>query len=276
MPNETRPIRFRDFLPEAFRTEVAAGTSFLGTFLAAYESLFEELQGEVEGTSDRTSGGIPDLFDPATTPPPQYGHLPEEAFAYLEYLAGWIGIPLRSEKPLAWNREFFAAAAQLVRERSTLSGLERLLRAWLRGDLAESDPPAIIITDLTRTQTDTDAVFQLAPALGADAKSGELYAQVGLTTSLGEGAPFFFIADLTVDPEVPEFRTPAGMDTFQRAARYLLDLEKPAYTYYELRVRGHAVQLAEEGETDVDGRPAARLGETMLLWDEPWICDSDC
>ena len=265
MPNETRPIRFRDFLPEAFRTEEATGTGFLGTFLTAFETLFEELQGEIEGTPDRTSGGIPDLFDPTVIPPPQYGHLPEDPFAYLEYLAGWVGIPLRPEKPLDWNREFFAAAVQLVRERSTLPGLERLLRAWLKGDLAVSDPPAAIITDLTRTQTDTDAVFQLAPALDADAKSGELYAQVGLTTSLGEGAPFFFIADLIVDPEVRDFRTPAGIDTFQRAARYLLDLEKPAYTCYELRVRGHAVQLAEEGKTDVDGRPAAQLGETMLL-----------
>ena len=125
-------------------------------------------------------------------------------------------------------------------------------------------PPLLILTDLTRAFNDVDAVFQLGQT-----------ATLGVDTALGEGPPSFFVADLVTDPTVPALRTPAGLDLFQRAARALLDGEKPAHTCYQLSIRAHTMQLAEPGQTAIDGRPGAQIGETTLLWDEPWVYDSD-
>lgn len=352
MAKNTRPIQFRDYLPEVFRADEVQGVSFLSKFLQPFETLFEELEAEIEGMpggilqltveavtsttitvaafnsvtvefpvgtpvtgSDRTKrttlkqaipanrsgltqievedasfvaalqtgdilsvypGGIPDLFNPDTTPPPQFTHRPQPDFDYLNYLASWIALPLRAEKSESFNRAFFDAAIPLYTQRSTLPGMDALLREWLKGDLLETDPLLLVLTDLTRTYNDVDTIFQLAPERDEDRKSSEIYAQIGLNAVLGEGPPFFFIADLIANPKVLELRNPLGLDVFERAARFLLDAEKPAFTYYQLRVRTHTMQLPEPGQTTIDGRPGAQIGETTLLWEEPQVFDSDC
>lgn len=344
MASNTRPIQFRNYLPEVFRSDEVDGVSFLSQFLRAFETRFEELEAAIEGTpggilrltvesasgttitvtpfnsgpvefpidalvtvrskSLRTAlgqfipanrvrltqievkdasfvnaleagdtldlhpGGIPDLFNPDTTPPPQFIHrsLSEfEKFEFLNYLASWIGLPLRPEKSVDWNREFFKTAIAFYSRRGTLPGLEALLRAWLKDDLLETEPPLLIMTDLTRSHTDVDTVWQI----------GET-ATLGVDTQLGEGPPFFFIVDVIANSTELDFRNPVGLDTFQRTVRFLLDAEKPAHTYYQLRVRSHTMQLPEPEQTTIDGRPGARIGETTLLWGEPWVFDSDC
>lgn len=267
MAINTRPLQFRDYLPEVFRADEVNGVNFLRCFLQAFETLFEGLQGEVEGAPGGASGGIPDLFDPDKTPPPQFQNRPQPPFDYLNYLASWIGLPLRAEKPVAWNRRFFKIAFSLHQQRGSLPGLDAILRAWLKDDLMETSPPLLILTDLTRAHTDVNAVLQLG-----------VTATVGVDTVLGEGAPFFFIADLITDPAAPELRQPKGLDVFQQAARSLLDFDRPAHTYYQLRVRAHSMQLAPAEAAPVGGFPFlfAQTGMTTLLWEEPWVFTSDC
>ena len=110
---------------------------------------------------------------------------PDSPADYLNYLASWIALPLRAEKPAGFNRAFFQAAIPLYPQRSTLVGLEKLLRAWLKRDLLENsptDPPLLIVTDLTRTYNDVDAIFQLAPEVASRRVPGEIYAQLGVNT----------------------------------------------------------------------------------------------
>jgi hypothetical protein len=241
--------------------------TFLRRFLQAFEALFEQLEAEIEGTADLSSGGIPDLFSPDTTPPPQFAHRSQPGpgdFEFLSYLASWLALPLRMEKTLDWNRQFFDAAIPLYSNRSTLPGIDGMLRAWLKGDLLETTPATLVVSDLGSTQTDADTVFQLG-----------VTATVGVDTILGEGPPFLFVADLITDPAVAALHTPAGLDVVQRAARYMLDSEKPAHTYYELRVRASAMQLAPPNLTTIDGKPGAQIGATTLLWQDAWVYDSD-
>jgi phage tail-like protein len=264
MPADSRPIQFREYLPEIFRSDEVNGVSFLSRFLRQFEALFEELQTQIEGPPERVQGGLPDLFDAATTPPPEFHHLPQPPFDYLNYLASWIGVPLRQDKPVAFNRDFFHAAVAISDARGTLAGMDGLLRAWTRGDLFEVNPPLPLLTDLTRAHHAVDTIFQL-----------DVSAHVGFKTALGEGPPFFFLADLTADPTVLALRQPAGLEALARAAQQLLDLEKPAHSYYELRLRAFPMQLAPPGVTVIDGRTAAQLDVTTLAWDEPLILESD-
>ncbi len=241
--------------------------SFLRRFLEPLETLFEQVEAEIEGRADLASGGIPDLFSPDTTPPPQFANRPQPGAgdsAFLAYLADWLALPLRPEKSVDWNRQFFKTAILLFSQRSTLPGIEGMLRAWLKGELLEGAPAPLVVSDLASTQTDADTVFQLG-----------VTATLGVDTVMGEGPPFLFVADLVTDPTVAALRTPAGLDVMQKAARFMLDSEKPAHTYYELRLRARTMQLPPSNQISIDGEPGAQIGATTLLWQDPWVYESD-
>jgi hypothetical protein len=368
--HSSRPIRFRDYLPEVLRGEERDAPSFQNRFLQAFEDLFEELQSVIEGVShgdfrlivdsvppseagsdkieikvkrsleapptfqsntfvtlagtnaDSTTlaedypghagptslfvrdadfarfvstgseivlhaGGLPDLFNPDLTPPPQFArrlHLDEYRVesdsSFLSFLAGWIGLPLRDElipragetdlhgqlmaddpwyerRKARWNRHLMRTAVGIYPRRGTRAGVEGMLRAWLKDDLLEE---RVIVTDLSRTHTDIDAVFQLG-----------VRAALGVDTVLGEGPPFFFIVDLTPDPTIRGLRNPAGIDVFLREAQYILETETPAHTYYELRVRVSTMQLAPAIGFERAGEIYAQVGETTQFWDQPAV-----
>jgi phage tail-like protein len=264
MMNNVRPLKFIDYLPEVFQP--ADGTSnFLVTFLNAFELAFEELQLEIEGLPDLSAGGIPDLFSPDTTPPAQFAHRAgSNDLDFLSYLASWIALPLRPDKPMAWNRAFFKTAIALYPARSTRAGIDAMLQAWLNGDLLKVNPPLPIVTDFMPTVNTATGAFQLG-----------VTATLGVGTVLGLGPPFLFAADLVLDPTQASLRSPAGIDGVQRAARLMLDAEKPAQTYYRLAVRASTMQLAAPGEVTINGNPAAQIGMTTLLWGEPWVFVSE-
>jgi hypothetical protein len=233
------------------------------------------------------AGGLPDLFNPHLTPPPQFArrleldeYRPEPDSAFLNFLASWIGLPLRDElipragetdvngrwrpddpayarRKARWNRQLVRTAVGIYPRRGTRAGVEAMLRAWLKDDVVEG---GVIVTDLLRRHTDVDAVFQLG-----------VRATLGVDTVLGEGPPFFFIADLTVDPTVRGLRQPAGIDVFLREARFILDTETPAHTYYQLRVRATTMQLAPLPGRQIAGEIYAQVGETTLLCGEPSV-----
>jgi hypothetical protein len=369
--HSSRPIRFRDYLPEVLRGDERDARSFQNRFLRAFEDLFEELQSVIEGVSsgdlrltvdsvpsseadsdkieikvkrlletpatfpantfvtlaesnaaDSTTlaedypgapdtaslfvrdadfarlvnpgseivlhaGGLPDLFNPELTPPPQFArrlHLDEYRVesdsSFLSFLASWIGLPLRDElipragetdlhgqlrpdnawyerRKARWNRHLIRTAVSIYPRRGTRAGVEGMLRAWLKDDLLED---RVIVTDLSRTHTDIDAVFQLG-----------VRATLGVDTVLGEGPPFFFLVDLTPDPTVRGLRNPAGIDVFLREAQYILETETPAHTYYELRVRVSTMQLAPPIGSERAGEIYAQLGETTQFWDKPAV-----
>ena len=103
MTLNTRPLKFIDYLPQAFRP-ADGSANFLTTLLNSFELMFEGLQAEIEGAADRSGGGIPDLFSPATTPPPQFRFRPQTGagdLAYLAYLASFIALPPSNEQKVA-------------------------------------------------------------------------------------------------------------------------------------------------------------------------------
>ncbi len=53
--HSSRPIRFRDYLPEVLRGDETDPDSFQNRFLQAFEDLFEELESVIEGVVTRRS-----------------------------------------------------------------------------------------------------------------------------------------------------------------------------------------------------------------------------
>jgi phage tail-like protein len=151
--SDERRVEFRDYLPAAFVPDGDHSPARL--FLLAFEMLFEELQLEIEGLDGSAqSGGIPDLFNPQATPPAEFDHLGAPDLDYLSYLASWIGLPLRTDKSIQWNRVFFQRAIQLYPQRGTLPGIRGMLEAWLAGEVTR-----VVIDDFAAAGSTSPAPF---------------------------------------------------------------------------------------------------------------------
>ena len=101
----------REYLPAVYR-EDATSASFLERFLANPEGILTEMEGRAEQ--------VQTLFDPSAVPP-----------AYLDWLAGWLGIAF----DLAWSepvrRFFLANAMRFFAARGTPDGVTRAIRLTL-------------------------------------------------------------------------------------------------------------------------------------------------
>jgi phage tail-like protein len=271
------PVSFAEHLPEVLRED-----DLLRRFLMPFEVVFAEARGELGGSAAGT-GGLPDVFSPDRTPPPEFTYSPSPPMDYLDYLASWIGLPLRQEKPAGWNRRFLTLAVPLLARSGTRDGLVALLRAWLSGDVLDAqtdDPdgtrrPTVLLTDLLPAARRGPSAFQLG-----------VTATLGVETVLGAPPPGLFVVDVVVDQRLPgdvdasgllpvPLRSPAGLDALARAATSLLDRERPAPTTYQLRLRGESLRLAPAHRSDwLDSEVYGQLPDpadpqpngTSLLW----------
>ena len=192
---------------------------------------------------------------------------------YLQYIASWVGLPLRPDKLLSWNRRFLREAVKLGSARSTLPGLTRLMNEWHQ---EEVDKDRTVITDLISPENGVDTVFRVGES------------RIGIDTVIGEAAPGHFHVHLTADPTDVGMRKQKNLVAMDNAARLMLDLEKPANTEYTLHIHAHTMQLAPdapiapykkapprdpkdipEGELSIlETNKYARIGITTLLWGE--------
>ena len=198
-----------------------------------------------------TCSGITGLTAIKEMPPVGFSHPgSENKLEYLQYLASWVGLPLRSDKLLSWNRRFLREAVKLGSNRSTLPGLTELMNLWHH---EEVDKDKTVITDLISPENGVDTVFRIGES------------RIGIDTVLGEGAPGHFHVHLTADPKDVSMRQQAKIVAMENAARLMLDLEKPAHTDYTLFIHAHTMQLAP----DVPIAPYRRRGKPRAPEDIP-------
>lgn len=212
----------------------------------------------------RTNRGLAGLTAISEMPPSSYKHLEDKNFAYLQYLASWVGLPLRSDKPVSWNRRFLREAVALDnnavlldpktfkldkksgKQRSTLPGLKALLDSWHQ---EEADRSKTIVTDLLSPANYTEEQEQVFRQY-----YGENFrtvcrldeSRIGIDTLLGEGEPGHFHVYLTSDPTDVYTRQPKNLDAMAAAAELILNLEKPVGTEYTLHISAHTMQLAPD------------------------------
>jgi phage tail-like protein len=123
---------------------------------------------------------------------------------FLSWLAGWIALTLHPELIVSRRRRLIGEMAKLYRIRGTREYLQIILKLQLDAEPAVSDMdlPGLQIAD---------------------------HSTVGVDTYLGGGPPFLFHVNLALP------RRDEGFAERQaRLARDLLDMEKPAHTWYKL------------------------------------------
>jgi phage tail-like protein len=153
---------------------------------------------------------------------------PEE---FLPWLASWVALGLRAELDLARRRKLVAQIAHLYRIRGTRTYLEQLLKLYLEA------LPSVIDAEL--------------PALQIARHS-----TVGEDTYLGGGQAFLFQVTLAFARRDTQY-----VESQRRLAREVIDLEKPAHTWYDLKVVFPSFQVAGSSTVGVDtvlARPTDR------------------
>ena len=223
--------RYLDYLPAIYQQDAQIGQpNFLGRFLLAFEQVLTGL-GDVDvpgleeildGLVDPVSGeiqlaGIQRYLDPGPNLP-DHARAPAE---FLEWLAGWVALVLRTDLDELRQRDFIARAVSLYRLRGTKQGLEEFVRIYTR---------------LGVTVNELNMPFQIG-----------VHSTVGVDTMLDGGAPHFFRVLIRLPTPNPE-----QIRQHRQVVIAIVDMEKPTHTYYELDVETPVLQIGVHSTVGVD------------------------
>ncbi|HEX7119490.1 MAG TPA: phage tail protein [Longimicrobiales bacterium] len=231
------PSSYLRYLPELFRAAGPGGEPpFLGEFLKIFEAL---LSGRADARDrfgvqgiEETIERFPETLDPALTPVDN-PNAPEGAplrSAFLDYLASWVALALDQNWDLGKRREWTRRIVPLYRRRGTRDGLQDYLNTFV-GDEVTIDEPDGGIT------------------LGIDNTT------VGVDTFIADAPAYFF--RVRIRHGFPP--NPFDFDVWNNlisGTRAILDLEKPAHTYYMLDARAPGIIVAER----------STVGQDTLIW----------
>lgn len=191
---------------------------FVGQFLKVFEALLSGGPEPIEGWSGKGLEQVIDTLGDYFVPE----KTPTE---FLDWLAGWVGLVLRGEWSEEARRELIQEIVSIYPLRGTKHGVERLVKIYAEASV---------------TITDSAEPLEVGKS------------RVGVDTVIGGLPPHFFTVSIAFsEPDAQKLSEKA------RAVRALLDLEKPAHTYYALTFRGPTFQVGIENR--------ARLGKDTLI-----------
>jgi phage tail-like protein len=154
-------------------------------------------------------------------------HTPKD---FLPWLAGWAALSLRADMEVDAQRRFIASIIQLYRRRGTKDNLIDLLKLF-------TQVPPVIDEDATPS---------------VDFKKG-----FSRTDSEKRPLHFFKVSLLLTDPD------PATVRRKTEIARALIEMEKPAHTFYELETMFPSMRIGNYQENKNTYR--ANLGVDTLI-----------
>lgn len=188
---------------------------FLGRFLLAFERVLTGLPSQV---ADPPGLAIPDAIEQVVD---QIAALIDPVTTrseFLPWLAGWVATSLHEEWSEAMRRRFLVHVVPLYRHRGTAYALKTLLEIYL-------DPEAEEATRRHRVE-----VLETAPP----------------------GQPPFPPRYFQVRFSISE-RNPERLGALAAIATHLIDREKPAHTFYGLRIDYPRLQIANPPRRGADG-----------------------
>ena len=224
MSEGEKESKYLQYLPSIYqRGKEDSSQVFLGNFLKAFEKIFSGINDGVSIDGKPVEGieeildNIHYYFDPGETPA-----------EFLKWLAGWVALTLKESED--WSepkkRELISQIVPLYQKRGTKEGLEEYLKIYVKADVS-------IVDELGPLQVG-------------------VLSKVGVDTVIGGLPPHFFIVDVTLP--VPD---PKAMEKKKRAIEELIDIEKPAHTYYRTNVTVPTMQVGVFSTVGVD----------TLLWE---------
>ena len=229
------PSTYMHFLPALMRQGERNGqANLLGRFLKIFEKLLSGIDDAVR-LEVRSSDGslqqhdvvgiehildtIHDYFDPLFTPSVTTNS--QEVSDFLAYLAQWVALTFDERWTLSARRRLLTRIVPLYKKRGTKAGLAEYLSIFVGPNVQVDDFLGIVLGE-----TGT----------------------VGLDTFVGGLPPHLFIVTMTFS----EIISIGFVNQTVVAAKSILDLEKPAHTYYALRFVFPGIVVGERSTVDQD------------------------
>jgi phage tail-like protein len=216
------PSSYMQFLPALTREgEIDGKANLLGRFLKIFEKflsgIHDEVHLEVQSSERRTQKReiigieqildvIHDYFDPLFTPP--FFDSNQTAGDFINYLSSWVALIQNQTWDIKSQRRLLGEIVPLYKKRGTESGLSQYLKIYLK-EFEEADV--------------TIQEFLEGIQVGRSATIGE-------DTVVGGSPPYFFFVRIDLQ-KISGFLTFVNLVFNTRA---ILDLEKPAHTYYAI------------------------------------------
>jgi hypothetical protein len=256
------PSEYLRFLPEVLRgTEGDAG--FLGRYLMVFEALLtgrdDVPTADAVAALEQTISAMPSLMDPGLTPvakesagPPPTP--PVLTSPFLDFLGRWVALTFDQNWGLDKRREWLRRIVPLYKQRGTAAGLSAYL--------------AMFVGSQARVEELTGGFI-----VGARL-NGKPNLIVGVSTFIAGAPAYYFRVRLIYGffPVPFDFTT---WKNLRRSTRAIVDLEKPAHTYYTLRASAPGIIVGgpnhggpNAANPAVRGRGRATIARDTLIWQD--------
>ena len=188
---------------------------FVGRFLSAFEQILigEDGPATPQRSLEATIASIAILFDPMQTP--------ED---FLPWLADWTAFTMRADLDLDQQRWFISKIIQLYKRRGTKQNLQELLTIFTKGR------PKVV------------------EAGGEEFQIG-VSSTIGEDTWLGGSPPHYFQVTISLAEAKTDIQE---IQRKQKITRDLIELEKPAHTFYDLYTIFPSMQIGVQSTLGVD------------------------
>ena len=226
------PSAYLRHLPEIFRAPRPDGAPpFLGEFLKIFEALLagrDDAQAiDVRGIEEVIEL-FPEMIDPALAPVDDVsatGSVPLRS-EFLDYVASWAALALDQNWDLQKKREWTRRILPLYRRRGTRDGLQDYLTTFVGAQVQIDEPDGGITLAVDNTTLGVDTFLTDAPA-------------------------YFFRVRIAYGfpPNPFDFSI---WNNLIAGTRAIVDLEKPAHTWYQLDARAPGIIIASRSTIAVD------------------------
>lgn len=213
--NAYKPGSYLQYLPDTYQQDIEEA-AFIGRFLKIFERLLSGIDDE-ESINDNRVEGIAQILDRVH----EFFDPMRTPSEFLKWLAGWMALILREDWEEIKKRRLIKRITSLYRIRGTKRALEEYLKIYVAGDVK--------ITEVL-------APFQIG-----------VTSTVEKDTYLDGGAPHFFLVTVIL-PE-PDLQLKLRRE---KTVRAIIDLEKPAHTFYQLKTIVPTLQIGRFSTIDKD------------------------
>jgi len=204
-PNQVSSLL--NYLPAVFQEDrEARKPNFLGRFLLAFEKILLGLKDENHPGLEEVIASLYRYFEPGAQPEE---NAPKD---FLPWLAGWLALTLREDWGEGRQRSLIAKASELYRLRGTKRGVIEFLT---------------IYTERSVRIDEFNVPFQIG-----------VHSTIGEDTHLNGGTPFFFHVQVQLSKA-----DESVINEKREVAKAIVELQKPAHTYFTLEVKAPTFQI---------------------------------
>jgi len=226
----TNSKRLVDYLPAIYRED-----PFLEKYLSAFEKVLLGRNDGIKIPGEKVGAETRSLEETIDRIPTLFDPLDKETPSdFLPWLASWAALSLRADLDEGVQRSFIGNIIQRYRRRGTKENLIELLKIFTK----------------TTPEIDEDAV----PSPGFKALHPEFDTD-------NRPLHFFKVSVLLLAPKQETVLR------IEEIARSIIDLEKPAHTFYELETTFESMQIADDYKVD-KSKYRANLGVDTLITDK--------